>query len=96
MNAGGGRGAPPRAGDQSARMPCALITGAQRCASATAVQLNAAGQVELELEAPWRDGTTQLVMSPLEFMQWLAESAPANVSRSRGPRERLLRGGELR
>jgi hypothetical protein len=52
--------------------------------------------VELKLEAPWRDGSNQLVMSPLEFMQWLTESAPANVSRSRGPRERLLRGGELR
>ena len=36
------------------------------------VQLNAAGQVELELETPWRDGTTHLVMSPREFMQRLA------------------------
>jgi hypothetical protein len=33
------------------------------------VQLDAAGQVELKLKAPWRDGTTHLVMSPLEFMQ---------------------------
>ena len=33
------------------------------------VQLNAAGQVELKLKTPWRDGTTRLVMSPLEFMQ---------------------------
>jgi transposase len=33
------------------------------------VQLNAAGQVELKLKTPWRDGTTHLVMSPLEFMQ---------------------------
>lgn len=30
------------------------------------VQLNAAGQVEIELETPWRDGTTHQVMSPLE------------------------------
>jgi hypothetical protein len=36
------------------------------------VQLNAAGQVELKLKTPWRDGTTHLVMSPLEFMQRLA------------------------
>jgi hypothetical protein len=36
------------------------------------IQLNAAGQVELELKTPWRDGTTHLVMSPLEFMQRLA------------------------
>jgi hypothetical protein len=31
-----------------------------------------AGQVELKLKTPWRDGTTHLVMSPLEFMQRLA------------------------
>ena len=35
-------------------------------------QINAAGQVELKLETPWRGGTTHLVMSPLEFMQRLA------------------------
>jgi hypothetical protein len=35
------------------------------------VQLNAAGQVELKLKPPWRDGTTHLVMSPLEFMRRL-------------------------
>jgi hypothetical protein len=40
------------------------------------VQLNAAGQVQLELKTPWRDGTTQLVMSPLEFMQRLAALVP--------------------
>src|SRR5215831_4443849 len=39
------------------------------------VQLNAAGQVELKLKTPWRDGTTHLVMSPLEFMQRLAALA---------------------
>jgi hypothetical protein len=33
------------------------------------VQTNAAGQVALNLKIPWRDGTTHLVMSPLEFMQ---------------------------
>ena len=36
------------------------------------VQTNAAGQVVLKLKTPWRDGTTHLVMSPLEFMQRLA------------------------
>jgi hypothetical protein len=25
--------------------------------------------VELKLKTPWRDGTTHLVMNPLEFMQ---------------------------
>jgi len=36
------------------------------------VQINAAGQVVLKLKTPWRDGTTHLVMSPLEFMQRVA------------------------
>ena len=40
------------------------------------VQLNAAGQVELKLKTPWRDGTKHLVMSPLEFMQRLAALVP--------------------
>ena len=40
------------------------------------VQLNAAGQVELELKTPRRDGTTHRVKSPLEFMQRLAALAP--------------------
>ena len=40
------------------------------------VQTNAAGPVVLELKTPWRDGTTHLVMSPLEFMQRLAALVP--------------------
>jgi hypothetical protein len=40
------------------------------------VQLDTAGQVELKLKAPWTDGTTHLVMSPLEFMQRLAALVP--------------------
>ena len=36
------------------------------------VQCNAAGRVVLKLKKPWRDGTTHLVLSPLEFMQRLA------------------------
>ena len=40
------------------------------------MQINAAGQVVLELTTPWRDGTTHLVMSPLEFMQRLAALVP--------------------
>jgi hypothetical protein len=31
------------------------------------VQTNAAGKVVLRLKTAWRDGTTHLVMSPLEF-----------------------------
>ena len=40
------------------------------------VQLNDAGQVESKLKTPWRDRTTHLVMSPLEFMQRLAALVP--------------------
>lgn len=35
-----------------------------------------AGQVELKLKTPWRDGTSHLVMSPPEFMQRLAALVP--------------------
>ena len=50
------------------------------------VQCNAAGQVVLKLKTPWRDGTTHLVMSPLEFMQRLAALVPR-------PRLHLIRFG---
>ena len=40
------------------------------------LQLDAAGQVVLELKTPWRDGTTHLVMSPLVFLQRLAALVP--------------------
>jgi hypothetical protein len=50
------------------------------------VQLNAAGQVEPKLKTPWRDGTTHLVMSPLEFMQRLAALVPGpNLYRAGRP-----------
>ena len=38
--------------------------------------LNSAGQVVLTLKTPYRDGTTHIVMSPLEFMQRLAALVP--------------------
>ena len=50
------------------------------------VQTNAAGQVVLKLKTAWRDGTTHLVMSPLEFMQRLAALVPR-------PRLHLIRFG---
>ena len=40
------------------------------------VQTHAAGQVVLKLKTAWRDSTTHLVMSPLEFMQRLAALVP--------------------
>ena len=38
--------------------------------------VNPAGQVVLTLKTPYRDGTTQIVMDPLEFMQRLAALVP--------------------
>jgi hypothetical protein len=38
--------------------------------------LNRAGQVALNLKTPYRDGTTHIVMSPLEFLQRLAALVP--------------------
>ena len=40
------------------------------------IQVNAAGQVELRLKTPWRDGTTQLVLSSLAFLQRLVALVP--------------------
>ena len=37
---------------------------------------NGKGQVLLQLKSPWRDGTTHIRMSPLEFMQRLAALVP--------------------
>jgi hypothetical protein len=37
---------------------------------------NQAGQVVLQFKSPYRDGTTHIVMSPLEFMQRLAALVP--------------------
>ncbi len=50
------------------------------------VQVNAAGQVELKLKTPWRDGATHLVMTLLVFMQRLAALVPR-------PRLHLIRFG---
>ena len=35
-----------------------------------------AGNLVLQLKSPWRDGTTHISMSPLEFMQRLAGLVP--------------------
>ena len=37
---------------------------------------NRAGHIVLQLKSPWRDGTTHIVMSPLQFMQRLAAVVP--------------------
>ncbi len=54
------------------------------------VQCNAAGQVVLKLKTPWRDGTTHLMMSPLEFMQRLAALVPRPLAGRVGPVARPL------
>jgi Putative transposase len=53
------------------------------------VQLNAAGQVELKLKTPWRDGTTHLVMSPLNFCSGWPPGRPKGALRASVPRPRL-------
>ncbi|MCP3882786.1 MAG: IS91 family transposase, partial [Sulfitobacter sp.] len=40
------------------------------------LQFNRAGDVVLQLKSPYRDGTTHIVMTPLEFMQRLAALVP--------------------
>ena len=40
------------------------------------LSVNRAGQVVLKLKTPYRNGTTHIVMSPLEFMQRLAALVP--------------------
>ena len=54
------------------------------------VQCNAAGQVVLKLKTPWHDGTTHLVMSPLEIMQRLAALVPRPLAGRVGPVARPL------
>ena len=49
--------------------------------------INSAGQVVLELKTPYRDGTTHLLFSPLEFLQRLAALVPRprlNLTRFHG------------
>ena len=59
---------------QALEQLCRYIT--RRALANERVQTNAAGQVVLKLKTPWRDSTTHLVMSPLEFMQRLAALVP--------------------
>jgi hypothetical protein len=40
------------------------------------IQIDGAGRVVLRLKTAWRDGTSHIVMSPLEFMQRLAALVP--------------------
>ena len=40
------------------------------------MSVNRAGQVVLKLKTAYRDGTSHIVMSPLEFMQRLAALVP--------------------
>jgi Putative transposase len=48
------------------------------------VQCVTAGQVELKLKTSWRDGTTHLVMTSLEFMQRLAALVTPGASLALG------------
>ena len=92
------QGTMPRADVQGFSLHAALRRGAHerqlleqifRCITRPAlanerVPCNAAGPLALRLKTPWRDGTSHIVMSPLEFMQ-----RPA--ARARRPRLHLIR-----
>ncbi len=54
---------------------CAALSPARRVANER-LKRNGAGQVVLQLKSAYRDGTTHIVMSPLEFMQRLAALVP--------------------
>ena len=54
---------------------CAAISPARRVANER-LKRNGEGQVVLQLKSAWRDGTTHIVLSPLEFMQRLAALVP--------------------
>jgi len=60
---------------------CAATLPGRRCRTQR-VHLNAAGPVELKLKTTWRDGTTLLVMSPLESTQQLAALVPRPVAKN--------------
>ena len=55
---------------QALEQPCRPIT--RPALANERVQTNAAGQVVLKLKTAWRDGTTHLIMSSVEFMQGVA------------------------
>jgi hypothetical protein len=76
--------------------PCRNVTRSAR--SDERVQCNAAGQVLPKLKTPWRDGTTQLVISPLEFIQRLLYCGALDCTRVRRYHalDRQLLGGESR
>ena len=50
----------------------ALCADMQVSSPHVALRCDAARQVVLKLKTAWRDGTTHLMMSPLEFVKWLA------------------------
>jgi hypothetical protein len=67
---------------QALEQPCRCVT--RPALADDRGQCNAAARVVLKLKTPWRNGTTHLVMSPVEFMHRLA----ALVAR---PRLHLIR-----
>ena len=54
---------------------CAAISPARRVANER-LKRDGSGDVVLQLKSAWRDGTTHIKMSPLEFMQHLAALVP--------------------
>jgi hypothetical protein len=63
-----------RRSTQGTRTPVSLYHPPRHCQRTT--QRNHAGDVVLQLKSAYQDGTTHIVMSPLEFMQRLAALVP--------------------
>jgi hypothetical protein len=63
---------------RSLEQPCCHIT--RPALANERVQTNAAGQVVLKLKTAWRDGTTHLIMTSMEFMQGVAALASNSSS----------------
>ncbi|MCI0733225.1 MAG: transposase [Methylococcaceae bacterium] len=66
--------------------PCRYIT--RPAIANERLKYNRAGDVVLQLKSPYQDGTTHIVLSPLEFMQRLAALVPR-------PRLNLIRNHYL-
>jgi hypothetical protein len=72
-------GSPIRFCNHTLRFSCSYIT--RPAIANERLKRNRAGQVVLQLKSPYKDGTTHIVMEPLEFMERLAALAPRSPAR---------------
>jgi hypothetical protein len=63
-------------------IPCSPANFPRPAIANERLKRNHAGQVVLQLKSPYKDGTTHVVMEPLEFMERLAALVPPPTSPS--------------